>query len=91
MDGLRLLILILASFRLTHLIVFDSIMEPVRSRLENLPFIGPLISCYWCCGIWVSAALLLFSMVWPGPSFPVMLILAIAGGQALLESLVQRE
>lgn len=91
LSGIALLVLMLASFRLTHLIVFDEIMEPVRARLDSVPVISMIINCYWCCGIWVSGALVLGYMAWPSVTRVVALILAVAAGQALLEYLVQKE
>lgn len=91
MNWLDLALLVLASFRLTHLIVFDSIMEPVRQRLVRVRYAAELISCYWCCGVWVSGALVAGYLLWPSGARIVLAVLAVAGGQALLESLVQRE
>ncbi|MDF2629467.1 MAG: sporulation protein [Symbiobacteriaceae bacterium] len=91
MTWLTLVLLIAASFRLTHLIVMDSIMAPVRDRLERVPFLGEVITCYWCCGIWVSGGLVAAYLLWPAVAYWVLLIFAVAGGQALLETLVQRE
>ncbi|HYF94059.1 MAG TPA: DUF1360 domain-containing protein [Symbiobacteriaceae bacterium] len=91
MNWLDLAVLMLASYRLTHLIVFDSIMEPVRHRLEPVPFIGELIGCYWCAGVWVSGALVGLHLIWPAGSRPLLLLLAVAGGQAIIETLLKRE
>jgi hypothetical protein len=91
MTWLNLALLIIASYRLTHLIVFDSIMEPVRDSLVRVPFIGQVVTCYWCCGIWVSAALVAAHLLWPAVTFWVVLILAVAGGQAILETLIGRD
>jgi hypothetical protein len=88
---INLVILMLAAFRLTHLIVFDSITAPLRRPLERIPFIGELVGCYWCCGVWVAAFLVILQLTVPRLSFPLLLLLAVAGGQALLESLVQRD
>lgn len=90
MNWLDLVLLILASFRLTHLLVTDSITEPIRQRLESVRFIGELITCYWCAGVWVSGGLVALHLIWPGGSRPLLLLLAVAGGQALLETLVRR-
>ena len=107
--GLELVVLILASFRLTHLLVFDTIAEPLRRWVSAAPaqgtgaaygyppgrtrhgpiraFLATLVQCYWCAGVWVSAGLLLSYLSWPSPVMKgLLLILAIAGGQALLES-----
>ncbi|HWI66116.1 MAG TPA: DUF1360 domain-containing protein [Symbiobacteriaceae bacterium] len=91
MTWLDLALLVLASFRLTHLIVFDAIMEPVRTRLEPIRFVGEVVSCYWCCGIWASGALVAAHLLWPAASRPVELLLAVAAGQALLENLIRKD
>jgi hypothetical protein len=104
---LDLFIIILASFRLTHLIVFDEIASFIRkpfisiNTIENEAgefeqqleikgtglryFIGSLLSCYWCSGIWCSVFVVLVYFYFP-ITFPLFLILAVAGGAAILES-----
>lgn len=86
----QFLLLALASYRLTHLLVFDSITEPIRQWFEERGWLGDLIGCYWCCGVWVSGALVGLLMLWPVPARVIILILAVAGGQSLIETLVQR-
>lgn len=100
-------ILVLASFRLTHLIVFDEITSFIREPFLSVTYepdasgqvvrqieikgtgirywIGLLLSCHWCVGIWSSLAILLLYWFLP-PAFPVLLILAIAGAAAIIES-----
>jgi len=86
-----LVLLVLASFRLTHLLVFDVITEPLRRPLLGRPFIGTLISCYWCTGIWVSAGLVAGLAFWPSVVRWILLVLAVAGAQSFLESRLDRE
>jgi hypothetical protein len=108
---LNLLILSLASFRLTRLLVFDKITEFIRVPFFNefkeidedgeievyyLPkekgikrFFGELLSCYWCTGIWASAAIVGIALLYPGFSFPMILIFAVAGFASILESIIQ--
>jgi len=90
MGWFDLVLLILASFRLTHLIVFDDIAEPVRKLLDRWRFTAVMIACYWCAGIWASAGLVLLYLLWPTPARVLLLVLAVAGGQALVERVVQR-
>ena len=102
-----ILILGLASFRLTRLIMFDKIMEFLRSpffdevREEDevylIPkprgvrkWIGELLNCYWCTGIWISSALLCGYNFFPVISIPVILILAIAAIGAILETVISK-
>ncbi|MDZ5470374.1 DUF1360 domain-containing protein [Bacillus sp. 31A1R] len=109
---LELLIISLASFRLTRLLVFDKITEFIRNPFfeeiteldENgeeevyyIPkkgfikgFIGELLSCYWCTGIWSSIFLCVSYLLWPTVATPLLLILAVAAVAAIIETLVQR-
>lgn len=104
-------LLALASFRLTRLIVFDKIttflrrpfFQEVKEEDEEgvievyyLPkdtpikkFIGELLSCYWCTGIWSSIALVLIFYLIPAYSHPIILVLAIAGLASILECMIQ--
>lgn len=104
MNGIDLLILALASFRLTHLLVFDTIAEPVRrlvtrSAPQDQPgqdgegsslTIADLITCYWCCGVWVSAAVALSWFYLPQFSRLPLLIFAVAGAQAAIENFLHK-
>ncbi|WP_369813824.1 DUF1360 domain-containing protein [Thermoactinomyces sp. DSM 45892] len=107
MSWFDFIVLILSSFRLTRLIVFDEITAVLRKPFLEISYqtneagqlvrnvdikgsgwryrIGLLLSCYWCVGIW--STILLFSFyVWIPLSFPLHIILAIAGAAALIES-----
>ncbi|PLS02908.1 DUF1360 domain-containing protein [Neobacillus cucumis] len=107
---LTLLILSLASFRLTRLLVFDKIFEFIREPFFDevkeehdgevdvyyVPkktgikkFIGELLSCYWCTGVWASAFIVGFYYICPDFSGLIILILAVAGLASLLELFVQ--
>jgi hypothetical protein len=110
-DLLTFIILGLACFRLTRLIVFDKITEFLRQPFfdeiteENedgtvevyyLPkstsikkFIGELLSCYWCTGVWISAAVVAGYLFLPALFVPIILVFAVAGLAAILESVVQ--
>lgn len=107
---LELIIISLASFRLTRLIVFDKITEFIRTpffeeeievndkgeeEVYYVPkkglikgFIGELISCYWCTGIWSSVILCLFHLFWPTIAAPILIILAVAGIAAIIETFI---
>jgi hypothetical protein len=108
---LNLLLLSLASFRLTRLLIFDKITEFIRAPFfdeiseENavgeievyyLPkktgikkFLGELLSCYWCTGIWASAGIVSMFLLSANFSAAIILILAIAGLASILETIVQ--
>jgi hypothetical protein len=96
--------LILASYRLTHLIVFDKITEFIRrpfvkkikvetdegTKTKEVPtsLFGYLLKCYWCAGIWCAIFLGGAYLISPRIAFVLILILSIAGGQSILETFV---
>ncbi|MEH7345682.1 DUF1360 domain-containing protein [Bacillus sp. JJ1532] len=95
------MMIILASYRLTHLIVFDKIAEPLRNlfltkketpdhEIKKVPksMIGYLLTCYWCTGIWSAILLCTSYLFLPSIAKFIIFILAIAGGQAILETFV---
>lgn len=53
-------------------------------------FMGELLSCYWCTGIWASALLLLCYEWIPKVAEPIILLLAVAGVAAIIETIVSR-
>ncbi|PFA66378.1 sporulation protein [Bacillus sp. AFS015802] len=52
-------------------------------------FIGELLSCYWCTGIWVSIFLYGGYFFFPLYFIPFITLLAVAGIAAILEAVVQ--
>ncbi|QOR67635.1 DUF1360 domain-containing protein [Cytobacillus suaedae] len=50
-------------------------------------WLGELLSCYWCTGIWCSTFLYLLWVIFPYYIQPVIFILAIAGLAGLIETL----
>lgn len=102
-----LIVLGLASFRLTRLVVFDKITEFIRSpfldeveedgEIYTVPkasgirkWIGGLLSCYWCTGVWASAGLLGLYVFLPKMGIAVILILAVAAIGGILETIIGR-
>jgi len=110
--ALSFAIFALASFRLTRLIVFDTITAPFRRLFHEeqeevneqgevetyivikgkglRSWIGELLSCYWCTGIWCTAALLLIYIFFPVISMWFNLLLAIAAAAGLIEAVVSK-
>jgi len=60
---------------------------PKKSGVKK--FMGDLLSCYWCTGIWVSTFIVVAYYISPEYSTPIILILAVAGIASILEALVQ--
>lgn len=105
-------LLFLASFRMTRLIVFDTITAFIRAPFHSVveeqledgttmeyiqvkgvgirKFMGELLSCYWCTGIWCSALIYGGYTLFPYVARPVIVIFAIAGCAALVEALVEK-
>lgn len=77
-------IVILASYRMTRIVVFEKIFKYLRNVLkkrEDLYVIGTLssiITCPWCAGVWVTLIIVVFYFLIP---FGVLLVyvLALAG------------
>lgn len=53
-------------------------------------FFGELLSCYWCTGIWSAIVLALFYYFVPAYAQPIILILAVAGLGAIIETMIQK-
>ncbi|HZG72977.1 MAG TPA: DUF1360 domain-containing protein [Chondromyces sp.] len=107
----QFIVMCLASFRITRLLVFDKITEFIRApffeEIEELDedgkkeiyivpksngikgWIGQLLSCYWCTGIWVAIGCYILSWQIPQFAAPLLTIFAIAGAAAIIESIVQ--
>lgn len=107
MPWMDFVILVLASFRLTRLFVFDEITAALREPFLRLVkekdetgravhrvevkgtgwrrWVGRLLSCYWCVGIW-SSLFLLFLYYGVPASAPLLLLLAVAGAASILET-----
>ncbi|WP_079508129.1 DUF1360 domain-containing protein [Mesobacillus jeotgali] len=104
---LEFCLLVMASFRLTRLIVYDKITEFLREPFHNFVeetledgttetfieikgtglryWIGELLSCHWCTGIWSAVFLFGSYMLFPQLAIPVINILAIAGVASLIQ------
>lgn len=83
------LVMILASYRMTRILVFEKIFKYFRDALkkrENLYVIGTIhsmITCPWCAGVW--ATLLIIALYFLVP-FGILLVyvLALAGLASML-------
>jgi hypothetical protein len=51
-------------------------------------WIGELLSCYWCTGVWCSAFLYGIWLIWPVGAEPLLVILAIAGLAGIIETII---
>ena len=78
------LVIILASYRMTRVLVFEKIFKYFRDMLkrrEDLYLIGTLnsiITCPWCAGVWVTLTIVVFYYMVPYGALLVY-VLALAG------------
>jgi hypothetical protein len=94
-DGLTLIVLTLACFRIAMLVAQDTIWAGTREKILFWTMVGPLwrkklgelIECPYCVGVW--AAFILVAMCGSADSIGEYLVsvLAVSGGQAFLVSL----
>lgn len=72
------LVAALACLRLTRLVTTDVITEPIRVRIVAKTgidgWIHTLITCAWCCGWWISAAVGTGVWFYQGPWLMIPLI-----------------
>lgn len=105
------ILLVLASFRLTRLLVYDKITEFIRrpffiewteineageSEVYLTPketgiqrWIGGLLSCYWCTGVWSAIGIYTGYIFLPFIFKHIIIVLAIAGVASVLETMIQ--
>lgn len=109
---IQLVILILASFRLTHLIVYDNITWFIRdpflmiaqvtdengNKVQQIHikgkglrrWIGTLLVCHWCVGIWSALLLVTLYYLVPFSSY-IILGFAVAGVASIIEGKIVRK
>jgi len=89
-----LVLLILATYRLTHLMVYDSVMNWLRDYFEKFTkgpgkTISNLITCPWCTGIWAALVLAFFYFLTPY-AWLAIFVIALAGAAILLKIAADR-
>jgi len=83
-------LMMLATFRLTRLVVYDSITRWIRDWFEDgreYSFLGTLktlINCPWCVGLWFAAVVAAAYFIAPFSWFFIF-ILALGGAASLLQ------
>ena len=102
-------LLALAVFRISRLIVHDKITSFIRRPFHEMveevnengeveeyivikgkglqSFIGELLSCHWCVGVWVSILLFMIVVYFPFIGKPLLLIFGAAGLAGLIETI----
>lgn len=83
------LLIILATFRLTRILVFEKIFKYLRDTLkkrEDLYLIGTIssmITCPWCAGVWMTLVVIVFYYLVPYGDL-LTYVLALSGIASLL-------
>jgi len=88
------ILLILATFRLTHLFVYDHITGFIRDYFDKFrggpgKTIANLLSCLWCTGIWTSFFLGVLYFLTPYAWFFIF-VLALAGAAISFKIIIDR-
>lgn len=83
LDPITLIVLMFAVARVTRLIVDDKISLPIRqwvlAKSGEDGWFYYLVSCPWCMGVWVSAAMTTVTFLWDSPVWSALLVfLAVA-------------
>ena len=85
---LKLTIEALAAYRITRLVATDYIFFAFRRKVSSFkPFLGYLVSCSWCLGLWVACAVVALSHA----SFVVLEVFAVAALVGICARFVDRE
>ncbi len=80
----EIVLVILATYRMTRILVFEKILKHFRDALkrrQNLYVIGTIhsmVTCPWCAGVWVTLIILVFYFLVPYGALLVY-VLALAG------------
>ncbi|MDF2946219.1 MAG: hypothetical protein K0S51_898 [Bacillales bacterium] len=53
-----------------------------------LCWLGQLLSCYWCVGVWVATGFYTFYAFFPAYALPLIYIFAIAGAASIIETII---
>jgi hypothetical protein len=79
---IEFIVLALATYRLTRLIIEDKVMDWLRERIwSRFPpdkRLGYLITCYWCLGFWFASLVVLAYIIVPVPTMVFSVILAVS-------------
>lgn len=89
-DPVALTVGALAVYRVTRLVVEDTIADPIRNRIvEAAPEgrLAYLVTCPWCVSVWVAAGWAGLAVAAPAVAAPVGAALAWSAAAGLLSSL----
>lgn len=89
-DPFTFILLSLATYRLTRLVLLDEIAEPLRERIwKRFPphtKFGYLFTCFWCFGFWASILVVVLYLLVPPIAYVVSLVLSISAVVGIVSS-----
>ena len=89
MSGITFVILALAIFRITRVIVADEIFTSLRDKIwDRFPpetsYVGFFFTCEWCVSMWVALPLVMFYAINPSITLLVVCIFALSAVSSLI-------
>jgi hypothetical protein len=89
MSAVTFIILALAIFRLTRVIVVDEIFSDIRNKLwDRFPpetsYLGFFFTCEWCVSMWVALPTVVFYAINPSITLLVGCIFALSAVSSLI-------
>lgn len=99
---LELMLISIASFRLSKLLMEDAIFEFIRKPFftyvekdgvqykQSKGFIGDMFSCYWCLPVWTTLVLLVLYKVFPYILEPIVILLACSAVASFIYTIYDR-
>ena len=96
MSLINFVLIALATYRLTRLVISDAIFESTRNRIwKKYPpessKIGYLFTCPWCVSIWIGSALQLSYTIIPNWTTNVEIVLSASAVAGLLTAHEDRD
>jgi hypothetical protein len=93
-DLAHVVILSLAVYRITRLIVEDIVLEKARnlvwSKFPHTHGLGYLITCYWCTSFWVSSLIVIAYTIVPVAVVAVGLVMALSAITGLIAAWLEK-
>ncbi len=79
-SGLDAIVLMLAVWRVSYLIVHEDAPFKIMARIRAITTLGGLLSCIYCTSIWVA----LFALILWGYAPVVIYVFALSGGALMM-------
>jgi len=83
LDLTSLIILALATWRLSYMLTAESLPFNIGSKLRARFPLGGLTTCIYCMSVWVAILML---GLWYTDLYPIVYVLAITGGAMVMRS-----